>query len=50
LLQPAGDIIVFHAYDGKTGKPSPQISSLTWRDGWPHAALEDGSTSNAPGR
>jgi arabinan endo-1,5-alpha-L-arabinosidase len=49
LLQPTGDIIVFHAYDGKTGKPSLQISSLTWTDGWPHATLDDGSTSSAPG-
>lgn len=45
LLQPEGDIIVFHAYDGKTGKPSLQISSLTWVDGWPHAALDDGSSA-----
>jgi arabinan endo-1,5-alpha-L-arabinosidase len=43
LQQPGGDIIVFHAYDGKTGKPSLQISSLTWTDGWPHAALDDGT-------
>ena len=47
LLQPEGDIIVFHAYDGKTGKPFLQISSLTWTDGWPHAALEDGSSAPA---
>jgi arabinan endo-1,5-alpha-L-arabinosidase len=39
LLQPEGDIIVFHAYDRKSGKPSLQISSLTWTGGWPHAAL-----------
>jgi len=43
LQQPEGDIIVFHAYDGKTGKPSLQISSLLWIDGWPHAALDDGT-------
>jgi arabinan endo-1,5-alpha-L-arabinosidase len=42
LLQKDGDIIVFHAYDGKTGRPSLQISSLAWSNGWPHAALEDG--------
>jgi arabinan endo-1,5-alpha-L-arabinosidase len=34
-----GDIIVFHAYDGATGRPSLQISTLTWNDGWPSAAL-----------
>jgi len=49
LLQPEGDIIVFHAYDGKTGKPWLQISSLTWTDGWPHAALDDGSSAAANG-
>jgi arabinan endo-1,5-alpha-L-arabinosidase len=41
LQQKDGDIIVFHAYDGKTGRPSLQISSIAWGSGWPHAALED---------
>jgi arabinan endo-1,5-alpha-L-arabinosidase len=41
LQQKDGDIIVFHAYDAKTGDASLQISSLTWTNGWPHAALED---------
>jgi arabinan endo-1,5-alpha-L-arabinosidase len=40
LLQKDGDIIVYHAYDAKTGVPSLQISTLTWTDGWPHAALD----------
>jgi arabinan endo-1,5-alpha-L-arabinosidase len=40
LLQKEGDIIVFHAYDAKTGIPSLQISTLTWTGGWPHAALD----------
>jgi arabinan endo-1,5-alpha-L-arabinosidase len=39
LLRPEGDLIVFHAYDGITGKPALQISTLTWENGWPHAAL-----------
>ena len=39
LQQPEGDIIVFHAYDASTGKSALQISTLTWKDGWPHAAL-----------
>src|ERR1700677_3465192 len=39
LLRPEGDIIVFHAYDAITGKPALQISTLTWSNGWPHAAL-----------
>jgi arabinan endo-1,5-alpha-L-arabinosidase len=33
------DIMVFHAYYAKTGKPALQISTITWQDGWPHAAL-----------
>ncbi len=39
LQRPEGDLIVFHAYDGITGKPALQISTLTWTDGWPHATL-----------
>lgn len=39
LQRPEGDIIVYHAYDAVTGKPALQISTLTWEDGWPHAAL-----------
>ena len=33
------DLIVFHAYDATTGKPSMQISTLTWNGGWPHASV-----------
>ena len=39
LQRPEGDILVFHAYDAITGKPALQISTLTWQNGWPHAAL-----------
>ena len=39
LQRPEGDILVFHAYDAITGKPALQISTLTWDNGWPHAAL-----------
>jgi arabinan endo-1,5-alpha-L-arabinosidase len=39
LQRPEGDIIVFHAYDAHTGKPALQISTLTWINGWPQAAL-----------
>lgn len=46
LLQKDGDLIVYHAYDAKTGIPSLQISTLTWDGGWPHAAL-DGDDSRA---
>lgn len=45
LQRPEGDIIVFHAYDAFTGKPALQISTLTWHDGWPHAALETNGLS-----
>jgi arabinan endo-1,5-alpha-L-arabinosidase len=39
LQRPEGDLIVFHAYDAVTGKPALQISTLTWQNDWPHAAL-----------
>lgn len=34
------DLLVFHAYDAVTGRPSLQISTIGWKDGWPEAALE----------
>jgi arabinan endo-1,5-alpha-L-arabinosidase len=34
------DILVYHAYDAKTGTPSLQISTLAWKDGWPVAAVQ----------
>ena len=34
------DLIVFHAYDAKSGRPSMQLSTIDWSDGWPHAGLE----------
>ena len=41
LVNPNGeDLIVFHAYDSKTGRPSMQLSTIDWSGGWPHAALE----------
>lgn len=39
LQRPEGDVLVFHAYDAATGKPGLQVSTLTWKDGWPQAAL-----------
>jgi arabinan endo-1,5-alpha-L-arabinosidase len=40
LMDPAGqDLIVYHAYDATTGKPSMQISTIDWTGGWPHLAL-----------
>jgi arabinan endo-1,5-alpha-L-arabinosidase len=39
------DLIVFHAYDARTGKPSMQLSTIDWSGGWPHAALAQQSPS-----
>lgn len=39
LAQPDGDIMVFHAYDRQTGRPSLQISIIYWKHGWPELAL-----------
>jgi arabinan endo-1,5-alpha-L-arabinosidase len=39
LVDNTPELLVFHAYDAKTGVPALQISTLTWTDGWPHAAL-----------
>ncbi len=36
------DILVFHAYDSKTGDAYLQISTIDWEGGWPHGALEGG--------
>jgi arabinan endo-1,5-alpha-L-arabinosidase len=33
-------IMVFHAYDARTGKPAMQISTVAWKDGWPQVGLE----------
>jgi arabinan endo-1,5-alpha-L-arabinosidase len=46
LQQKDGDIIVFHAYDGKTGHAYLQISTIAWVDGWPKAALEGGNPAD----
>lgn len=36
---PGNDLLVFHAYDAKTGKPALQISTIDWSTGWPRVAL-----------
>lgn len=42
VLQDNGrDLLVFHAYDAKTGRPSLQISTIAWKDDWPDVALAD---------
>jgi arabinan endo-1,5-alpha-L-arabinosidase len=35
------DLIVFHAYDHVTGKSSLQLSTISWKNGWPTASLLD---------
>lgn len=32
------DYLLFHAYDGRTGRPELKISTLVWEDGWPRVA------------
>jgi arabinan endo-1,5-alpha-L-arabinosidase len=46
LQLPGRDVIVFHAYAAHTGRPSLQISTLGWRDGWPSASLEGDANEN----
>jgi arabinan endo-1,5-alpha-L-arabinosidase len=41
LLGSPHDLIAFHAYDGKTGRPALQISTIDWSGDWPHVALEE---------
>lgn len=35
LMDPEGDLLVFHAYHGTTGAPTLQIARLVWEGGWP---------------
>ena len=37
------DLLVFHAYDAKTGKPALQLSTIKWVNGWPKVTLEEGT-------
>ncbi len=32
------DYLVFHAYDGRTGRSQLQISTMVWENGWPRVA------------
>lgn len=40
------DIMIFHAYDGKTGHAFLQLSIIDWTGGWPRIALEGGNPAN----
>jgi len=46
LQQKDGDLIVYHAYDGETGEPWLQTSTLVWDDGWPRASVADKPTES----
>jgi arabinan endo-1,5-alpha-L-arabinosidase len=35
LQEPGGDYLIFHAYNGTTGRSFLQISTMVWEDGWP---------------
>jgi arabinan endo-1,5-alpha-L-arabinosidase len=35
LQEPDVDYLVFHAYDGQTGRSHLQISTMVWENGWP---------------
>ncbi|MCX5643958.1 MAG: family 43 glycosylhydrolase [Phycisphaerae bacterium] len=34
----SGDYLVFHAYEGKTGRSELKISTMVWNGGWPRVA------------
>ena len=40
-------IMVFHAYDAKTGKPALQASTVAWKHGWPIARIEDNTAADS---
>jgi arabinan endo-1,5-alpha-L-arabinosidase len=42
LLGRERDLLVFHAYQGETGRPFLQISTLAWEEGWPRAGALPG--------
>ena len=37
LRERGGDYLVFHAYNGTTGRPTLQLSMMVWENGWPRA-------------
>jgi arabinan endo-1,5-alpha-L-arabinosidase len=40
------DMMVFHAYDSTSGKPSLQLSTISWQSGWPRITLAGNITAN----
>jgi len=46
LLERGGpDLMLFHAYDGTTGRPALQISTIQWENGWPRIARLPGEAN-----
>ena len=39
LLESGSDLLVFHSYNGATGKPALQISTIVWENGWPRVGV-----------
>ena len=37
LQESGGDFLLFHAYNGQTGRSELKISTMEWGDGWPRA-------------
>jgi arabinan endo-1,5-alpha-L-arabinosidase len=35
LLDANADLLIFHTYNGTTGRPTLQISTIVWESGWP---------------
>ena len=35
LQESSGDFLLFHAYNGQTGRSELKISTIVWEDGWP---------------
>ena len=35
LQESGGDFLLFHAYNGQTGRSELKISTMEWEDGWP---------------
>ena len=50
LLDSAADLLVFHAYNGTTGKAALQISTMVWKNGWPRAGVLAGAATVANSR
>ena len=39
LLKSGSDLLVFHSYNGATGKAALQISTIVWENGWPRVGV-----------